>query len=272
MNGGCVPTRAIDGYYLAILAHYRRIHPTAYNYEARAELARITGVVFSIHAIKSAQTDDMNLSYTRNSTAASQAFTPANQHRLHCFQTMPPPLGVVGVPTAHLWDIDEIGRNLSHFNRAYGHSIVGGRTVEKGNYTRSSSTTVMLAVRGDGEKFVMLFEGGVGYEECERFFEQLVTQLAAIPNLPPQVFMMDNLHAHHSPMIYNTVHNAGHTLVFRPPYMPWLAPIEYVFSQVTQLVAKQSFSVSSSQDVNGALRKAVREVSGIPATFVKLGY
>jgi hypothetical protein len=47
---------------------------------------------------------------------------------------------------------------------------------------------------------------------------------------------MDNVPFHHCPSIQSIIQAAGHTLLFLPPYSPFLNPIENLFAQWKNIV------------------------------------
>ena len=65
---------------------------------------------------------------------------------------------------------------------------------------------------------------------------------------PRRTFMMDNLKAHVTPRALQVMIQAGHRPLARPPYSPWLAPIEFIFGlmeahlrRMQYIITKQNF-------------------------------
>ena len=62
-----------------------------------------------------------------------------------------------------------------------------------------------------------------------------------LPKLPPRcVIVMDNASFHKRLDIQNSIREAGHTLLFLPPYSPQLNPIEHKWAQA-KAIRKQKY-------------------------------
>lgn len=263
--------KRVTGQFLELLAYIRHRFPKLLTVEVVAEIAAHTGVVFEESAILNAEAE-LCLTRKIGSVNARQYLTPRAQLRLHLFRTCAPPLGVFGISFRDIIDIDEAGKNLDDANRKYGKSPRGTRANEVGNYTRTQNLTAVLAVGGDEYKYLKIYEGGVGAEKLNDYFVNLLADLAAQVPFRPRVLMCDNLSAHHCPAILTAVLAAGHHLVYRPPYMPWIAPVEYCFNQLTQYMGSQTYKVTDAAQVQPLIGRAVRKITGIGETFNKLGY
>jgi transposase len=78
----------------------------------------------------------------------------------------------------------------------------------------------------------------------ELWFEQCL-----MPVLPEQsIIVMDNAAFHRKSRLYSLARNAGHTLVFLPPYSPELNPIEHFWSWLKRQLRKNLPSFSSLDD------------------------
>ncbi len=72
----------------------------------------------------------------------------------------------------------------------------------------------------------MLFEGNTNAEWFNRWLEQhLFKELA-----PQSILIMDNAAFHKTARTRELIHQAGHTLLFLPPYSPDYNPIEQDFA------------------------------------------
>ena len=145
------------------------------------ELANQTAVVFSEDAIRNA-IRDMNLSFKVAQIAATQAFSPLNQMKLWLFKTLPPPTGVQGVPIHRLIDVDEFSFQLKDVCSKHGYASIGKRVFSSGPYTRTTATTCLLAVFGDGHKHVI----SRGVVLVSMRFCVLFTSLVQVQAEPPQ--------------------------------------------------------------------------------------
>jgi len=236
------------------------------------ELANQTAVVFSEDAIRNA-IRDMNLSFKVAQIAATQAFSPLNQMKLWLFKTLPPPTGVQGVPIHRLIDVDEFSFQLKDVCSKHGYAPIGKRVLSSGPYTRTTATTCLLAVFGDGHKHVRIERGGVGVDEVVVFFTSLVQAIAQRPGpFVRYAIMCDNLYQHHSAEVFNVVTTAGHHLVFRPPYQPWEAPVEYAIQQVELRLSQKVFDVSDQNSLENEVLSCVAALKSLPETFTNRGY
>ena len=97
-----------------------------------------------------------------------------------------------------------------------------------------------------------------------------------LPGVPPEgkVFLWDNLRSHLTPMIYNTVavRAAGHTINPRPPYRPWVGPIEFIFCQLADRLRQRCHLIHSIPDLVHQIQIVVPELTGFDNTFAHCGY
>uniref|UniRef100_A0A7S2GES8 Integrase catalytic domain-containing protein n=1 Tax=Octactis speculum TaxID=3111310 RepID=A0A7S2GES8_9STRA len=97
-----------------------------------------------------------------------------------------------------------------------------------------------------------------------------------IPSLvvggPTRTFMWDNLGAHLSAVVYNTIMFAGHRVIQRPPYRPVDGPIEYIFNQLQNGLKSMMHEISSDSDFRSAVQTILSNVSVLDQTFVHCGY
>jgi transposase len=95
-------------------------------------------------------------------------------------------------------------------------------------------TNVIGAMIGKTLLTVGLFNGSINTE----IFDAWVIQ-DLIPKLPPQsVVVMDNATFHQGQTMKNALEDAGHSLLYLPPYSPDLNPIEHKWAQAKALRRK----------------------------------
>lgn len=176
----------------------------------------------------------LKLTRKRGSITALQAMTPANLHRRHAFWTQPYPVGRLGTPPADLIDIDEFGIWIEKLNRHYGKAPTNVRVNEVGPYGHGEKWTCIFAISPCGRRWYRFRKvAGTSAEDYNDFVEnEILTGPAAIPAAPVRTLMHDNLTAHHSNLVINSVRRSGHRLLFRPPYRPVDGPIEYAIGTV----------------------------------------
>ena len=122
--------------------------------------------------------------------------------------------------------IDESG--FAHdMPRTHGYATKGKRCFGTNDWGAKGRTNVIGALLFGALLTVSLFQTNVN---TSIFNAWVVEDL--IPKLPPKsVIIMDNASFHKGALMRNAVENAGHTLLYLPPYSPDLNPIEKKWSQ-----------------------------------------
>ncbi|KAG0436621.1 hypothetical protein DMUE_4127 [Dictyocoela muelleri] len=90
----------------------------------------------------------------------------------------------------------------------------------------------------------------------EFFLIELFDILRAI-NVENAVFVMDNVSFHKSSLITNLVEYTQHSILYLPPYSPFLNPIENLFSQWKDLVRRSNCNSESElfDRISGSLNE-----------------
>ena len=236
-TGNKYSQREILGEPLEKLALYRCAFPKATLAECRAYLFNLdpTKDPYSNSQLHRAE-ELLGLKRKAASTTADLAYTPGNLRKRELYWTMPPPLGMAGVPIADIIDIDEAGFKLEHTNRKFGKTVTALRCTDEGVYNHGKKINLLLAISGDPIHNMrwheMWLEGGTTIVRFQAFIQRILNDLAT--NFPGRsfVFTMDNLNVHKNPLILNAIHNAGHRYVFRSPYWPVDGAVEYVFNTI----------------------------------------
>jgi len=164
-------------------------------------------------------------------------------HRRH-------PFIVVGVTRRRLLDLDEFGIAIQQTTSNSGHCHTSFRIRKSGHYCRDTKITCLFAIEPgdptipahlDGSiekprKWLQTFQRG-GTDEfmfaafCEHICGSFETHPAPGDLDNERVFLWDNLSAHKTALVYQTVEGRGgpnrFRIVCRPPYQPKIAPIEY---------------------------------------------
>ena len=229
--------REILGPVLEKLALYRVVFPKAALAECRAYLYNLDPTVdpYSNSQLHRAETL-LGLSRKAASTTADMAFTPGNLRKRHRYWHLPPPLGVFGVDTRDMIDIDEAGFMLEHQNRKHGKTVTALRCTQEGAYGRGQKLNLLLAICGDDVDVMRWHEiwmnGGTTITRFHDFLKRIIDDLALNHPGRSMVFTMDNLNSHKNPLILNLIQNSGHRIVFRAPYWPVDGSVEYVFNTI----------------------------------------
>ena len=85
--------------------------------------------------------------------------------------------------------------------------------------------------------------------------------------------MHDNLSAHDSAVVFNTITGAGHRVQARPPYRPHDGPIEFQFNLIEQAMCQRVHRINNDADMVRELHAILAGMgSGFDATFAHCGY
>lgn len=131
--------------------------------------------------------------------------------------------------------IDETGFNLAMVP-LHGWGTKGRRLSEVApGRTRGQRKTLLGAMTTQGRLEEFVFEGYLNLAIFLIFIgDFLVPRLRA-----GDVVIMDNLNIHRNPRVRELIESVGARVVFLPPYMPQLNPIEFCWSKVKTLVRQQ---------------------------------
>ena len=124
--------------------------------------------------------------------------------------------------------LDESGFNGKENFRYRCWSPIGVKIFEKIAGKRLKRTSILVALKNGALIAPYIFEGTCN---TEKFNDYLETKL--LPALPKkQVIIMDNARIHKSQKARELIEQAGHILLFLPPYSPELNPIEKRFGSL----------------------------------------
>jgi transposase len=131
--------------------------------------------------------------------------------------------------------IDESGF-ANDMPRRNGYAPIGQRCCGERDWGAKGRTNVIGALLFGLLLTVNLLTGNVN----SNIFYNWVTQ-DLLPKLPPEcVIVMDNASFHKRLDIQQSIRDAGHTLLFLPPYSPELNPIEHKWAQA-KAIRKQEY-------------------------------
>jgi hypothetical protein len=237
-TGNRYSQREILGDVLEKLALFRSVFQKATIAECRAYLFNLDPTLdpYSHSQLHRAE-ELLGLTRKAASTTADLAYSPINLTKRDNYWQQPPPLGMVGVATEDIIDIDEAGFKLEHQNRRYGKTVAALRCDQPGVYGRGKKLNLLLAISGDNVNVMrwteVWMDGGTTIERFYDFIRRILDDLAH-PRFVGRTFTftMDNLNSHKNPIILNMIHTAGHQFVFRAPYWPTDGAVEYVFNTV----------------------------------------
>ena len=122
--------------------------------------------------------------------------------------------------------------------RTHGWSRKGTRTYGKISGNRRPRTSLIAAQLGKNLLAPLLLSGTVNTVVFNAWVEQFL-----LPELgQPSVIIMDNAAFHKHPTTRELIENAGHKLLYLPPYSPDLNPIEHRWAAIKALRRRTGLS------------------------------
>lgn len=152
--------------------------------------------------------------------------------------------------------------------RLYGRSRRGERVVDHVPQRNWTATTMLSALRLDGSTPSMVYEGGTDAAAMQTFIEwQLAETLG-----PGDIVVLDNLAAHKTSEVIETIRATGAEVWFLPPYSPDFNPIEQMWSKVKSFL--RTAAARTEEALLQAIGHALRWVTSSDAAgwFAHCGY
>jgi transposase len=146
--------------------------------------------------------------------------------------------------------VDEAGVNLA-LTRLYGRAPRGKRAVGSVPQNYGPNVTILGTLGRQGLQAVMTVDGATDTE----VFRTYVKHVLGPTLVPGDMVVMDNLRAHKSVGIQQSIARRGARLLCLPPYSPDLAPIEPCWSKMKTAPRKAKARTREALDVaiTGAL-------------------
>jgi len=284
----------LRGFHQILLTSYTFAFPEATADEIAAFIANNSdGIVYSRPAI-STRLRELNITRKRGSTEASQASLPHNVLIRELFWTTPWPTGINGIPMSALLDMDECGMSVDKVNRRSGYAYSGVRVRKPGNYSRDSNLTIMYCIEPGNphvppevqgsiarpRRWCRVTTAGTNVDTFNRFVSDIVesidNNILPVVGVQNRTFMWDNLRAHKSPILYETVQGGGrHHILPSPPYMPEDGPIEFAFCQLENQLNLNIAHISTIDGLATSIRNILANLGndgGFHSTFIHCGY
>ena len=125
--------------------------------------------------------------------------------------------------------------------RTHGYSLKGRRCYGTHDWGAKGRTNAIGALIGSTLLTVSLFESTINSEIFTAWVKQDLS-----PKLPERsVIVMDNATFHKQSDMQKAIADAGHTLLYLPPYSPDLNPIESKWAQAKALRRKIGGSIDA---------------------------
>lgn len=163
--------------------------------------------------------------------------------------------------------IDESGAK-TNMVRLRGRARKGERVYSKAPCGHWCTTTMIGAIRYDGQTACMAIEGATNAE----VFRAYVTEVL-VPSLhEDDIVILDNLSAHKDRKALEAIEEAGARVMFLPAYSPDLNPIEKMWSKVKQIL--RSIAARTEDELHRAIAEALALISPEDASgwFQSCGY
>ena len=273
------------------------IYPDASIDEIAAFIYANGGGIYERPTI-STRCNELGLSRKRSSKESYAAFSPSSLQKYRWFMTLPPPLGVSGISVDKFIDIDETSFYLKNITTRYGRSHTTHRARYPAHYSRCHQrVNVMFAVEAgsmlvddnvDGSRrhprrWCMISTNNIDQFIFGEFINSILSNIENHPapnNVDNErILLWDNLSLHKTAYVCNMITNRESDHVFaavdRPPYRPRLAPIEYMFYELSCELARRC---NRTWDMD-IMRQNIIEICGtigrggrLHSTFVHCGY
>ncbi len=154
------------------------------------------------------------------------------------------------VPVEKLVFLDECGVN-TNLVRRYGRSVGKTRVIDNAPFSTPVNTTILSAIRLDGQFACTEYGGGTTKELFLGYPENML-----LPEIHAGDYVvMDNLRTHHCKGVEDMILSKGAIPLYLPPYSPDLNPIEKMWSKMKAILRK--FRIRVKKDLIPAVHQAL---------------
>ena len=210
-----------------------------------------------------ARLHELGVSRKKGSVEAYEAWTPLNRAKAEMYWSQPPRYGIRGLDRFRMLDIDECHFTLKNIQSKYGYAPTPCRVRDIGHYKKGEGSVNLIMAIEPGNPAIPSHQlGSTEYPRrwflIERnrnvnqyIFAQFIDMICIdIENNPKpgddfRVFLWDNLSAHRTDLVFNTLEMRDSRDEFRfmciprPPYQPKFAPIEYIICQIATELSRR---------------------------------
>ena len=85
-------------------------------------------------------------------------------------------------------------------------------------------------------------------------------------------FLCDKLASHRIPLVRGAVLESGHSLMFCPPYAPWIAPIEYVFNVIQHQLSVHVHGITRIAQLRTTIDRIVLDMGSFVLYYLHCAY
>lgn len=158
------------------------------------------------------------------------------------------------LPIERLVFLDETGAK-TNMTRLYGRAIKGQRCNDHAPDGRWERTSILSAIRVNGETCSMVFDGALDGKIFNAYIEKFL-----LPTLSPgDMVIMDNLNVHKSQIAQELIEEKGCHYIFLPEYSPDLNPVEKMWSKIKQLL--RGIKARTQEELYKAIGKVLARVT-----------
>ena len=237
---------------------------------------------------------ELEITKKRASTEAYQAQRADVQFRVWSFFNCPSPLGIFQVPRRRLIDVDEFAVTMEKCNRTGGWALRVFRVRKDGHYHFGAKITVIFAIEPGDPRLPPHVLGSVqrprrwircvhGCGTTTNIFRDFcdyvcteIEQFGVQGTDDHRIFIWDNLSAHHSAYVHQTVRGRNgpcqFSIVARPQYHPKFGPIEYKICELTNILRMRKQPNWTMQTLENEIYAAAASIETFDSTFVHCGY
>lgn len=163
--------------------------------------------------------------------------------------------------------LDETGAK-TNMTRLYGRAMHGQRCYDSTPDGRWERTTLLSAVRVNGETYSIVFDGALDTKMYNAYIEKILA-----PALKPHdIVIADNLNVHKSEVAKQLVEEMGASYIALPPYSPDLNPIEKMWSKIKQFL--RGVKARTKEELEKAIASALDTITpeDTEGWFASCGY
>jgi len=237
---------------------------------------------------------ELEITKKRVSTKAYQALREEVQFRVWSFFNCPSPLGIFQVPRCKLIDVNEFGITMEKCNRAEEWALRVFRVRKDGHYYFGAKITVIFAIEPGDPRLPHHVLGSVQHPRhwiwcvhgcgtttsifcdfCDHVCME-IDQFGVQRTDDHRIFIWDNLAAHHSAYVHQTVTGCDgpcqFSIVARPQYHPKFGPIEYKICELTNILWMRKQLNWTVQMLENEIYATAASIESFDSTFVHCGY
>ncbi len=150
--------------------------------------------------------------------------------------------------------LDETGAK-SNMTRLYGRSFKGARCFDHAPDGRWERTTILSALKYDGDTCSIIFDGAINRKMYDAYVEEFLAPLLK----PGDMVILDNLNVHKSQTAQEIISKKGASCIFLPQYSPDLNPVEKMWSKIKQLL--RGIKARTREELENAIGTALESIT-----------